>query len=396
MNKQNLTLVLTAVRDIIDRHSCQCNVAAPIHTYGITWECGSTSPACTRIGDSAAFEDPVPAIGTGSGSSPFDPLMPWAGMVRSTDANAGEVVAIPKYWYRINKDGNTLSVEIADGAKDGFSVSPAHMDRGDGKGERDVVYVGRYHCGMSDVAVAEARDNPLLSTMLGSVSGKVPQANGTRSDFREAIHALGDNVWQMDYATYWTIAMLYLVEFANWDSQAMIGYGCGDGGAAVASGYTDSMTYHTGTNLSDRTSYGNGVQYRWIEGLWDNVSDWIDGYYQSNLAVNIIMNPAEFSDTEGGIAIGNVSEAMGYITDWAVPDVDGYSWAMLPSGFNADDPNSSVGVGDMSEFNLGGVVLVFGGGFGVQSPDFGLFSLGGSDGASAAYGLVGARLLVLP
>lgn len=386
MNKQNLTLVLTAVRDIIDRHSCQCNVAAPIHTYGITWECGNTSPACTRIGDSVAFEDPVPAIGTGSGSSPFDTLMPWAGMVRSTDANAGEVVAIPKYWYRINKDGNTLSIEIADGAKDGFSVSPAHMDRGDGKGERDVVYVGRYHCGTGDST----------GTTVGSVSGKVPQVNGTRAQCRQAIHALGDNVWQMDYATYWTIAMLYLVEFANWDSQAMIGYGCGDGGAAVASGYTDSMTYHTGTNLSSRTSYGNGVQYRWIEGLWDNVADWIDGYYQNNLAVNIIMNPAEFSDTEGGVAIGNVSEAMGYITDWAVPDVDGYSWAMLPSGFNADDQNSPVGVGDMSGFDSVGVVLSFGGIFAGQFPFYGLFCLGGAYGASDAYNNAGARLLVLP
>lgn len=386
MNKQNLTLVLTAVRDIIDRHSCQCNVAAPIHTYGITWECGSTSPACTRIGDSAAFEDPVPAVGTGSGASPFDTLMPWAGMVRSTDANAGEVVAIPKYWYRINKDGNTLSIEIADGAKDGFSVSPAHMDRGDGKGERDIVYVGRYHCGTGNSA----------GTTVGSVSGKVPQVNGTRAQCRQAIHALGDNVWQMDYATYWTIAMLYLVEFANWDSQAMIGYGCGDGGAAVASGYTDSMTYHTGTNLSSRTSYGNGVQYRWIEGLWDNVADWIDGYYQNNLAVNIIMNPAEFSDTEGGVAIGNVSEAMGYITDWAVPDVDGYSWAMLPSGFNADDPNSPVGVGDMSEFDSVGVVLGFGGFFSVQDPYYGLFYLFVNYRASDASSRAGARLLVLP
>mgnify|MGYP004631949999 FL=1 len=386
MNKQNLTLVLTAVRDIIDRHSCQCNVAAPIHTYGITWECGSTSPACTRIGDSATFEDPSPAVGTGSGASPFDTLMPWAGMVRSTDANAGEVVAIPKYGYRINKDGNALSIEIADGAKDGFSVSPAHMDRGDGKGERDVVYVGRYHCGTGDSE----------GTTAGSVSGKVPQVNGTRAQCRQAIHALGDNVWQMDYATYWTIAMLYLVEFANWDSQAVIGYGCGNGDATVASGYTDSMTYHTGTNLSSRTSYGNGVQYRWIEGWWDNVADWIDGYYQSNLAVNIIMNPAEFSDTEGGVAIGNVSEAMGYITDWAVPDVDGYSWAMLPSGFNADNPESPVGGGDMSVFDSVGVVLNFGGDFRDQNPFYGLFSLIGDSRASNAGNLVGARLLVLP
>lgn len=385
MNKQNLTLVLTAVRDIIDRHSCQCNVAAPVHTYGITWECGSTSPVCARIGDSAAFEAPVPAIGTGSGASPFDTLMPWAGMVRSTDANAGEVVAIPKYWYRINKDGNTLSIEIADGAKDGFSVSPAHMDRGDGKGERDIVYVGRYHCGTGDSA----------GTTVGSVSGKLPQVQGTRAQFREAIHALGDNVWQFDYATYWTIAMLYLVEFANWDSQAMIGYGCGNGDEAVASGYTDSMTYHTGTNLSSRASYGNGVQYRWIEGLWDNVADWIDGYYQDNLAVNIVLNPAEFSDTEGGAAIGNVTENFGWVTNWTVPSADGYSWAMLPSAFDKDS-QTAAGTCDYSGFLSSGVVLIFGGYFVDQDPDYGLFSLDGRNRASGSYRSVGARLLVLP
>lgn len=71
MNKENLTLVLTAIRDIIDRHECQASTpTSSAHTYGVTWECGSTLPVCTRIGDSAAFADPAPAVGTGSGSSP--------------------------------------------------------------------------------------------------------------------------------------------------------------------------------------------------------------------------------------------------------------------------------------------------------------------------------------
>lgn len=381
MNKENLTLVLTAIRDIIDRHECQASApTSSAHTYGITWECGSTSPVCTRTGDSAAFADPVPAVGTGGGSSPFDTLMPWAGMVRSTDANAGEVVAIPKYWYRVAKDGNTLSIEIADGEKEGFSVSPAHMDRGDGKGERDMIYVGRYHCG---------------NTACKSVTGDLPKVKQTRAQFREAIHTLGDNVWQFDFATYWTIAMLYLVEFANWDTQSMIGAGCGDGKAAVASGYTDAMTYHTGTNLADRATYGNGVQYRWIEGLWDNVADWVDGYYQNNLSASVIMNPAEFSDTTGGVYIGLVPGTQGWITDWSVPSVNGYSWAMLPGRLDA---GSKVGVGacDMSGFGSEGSVLSFGGIFVLPNPFCGLFCLDGVKQASDSNVGGGARLLVLP
>ena len=67
MNKENLTLVLTAVRDIIDRHGGQVpsTPTSSAHTYGITWECGSTSPVCTRIGDSAAFADPRTRCGYG-------------------------------------------------------------------------------------------------------------------------------------------------------------------------------------------------------------------------------------------------------------------------------------------------------------------------------------------
>lgn len=350
------------------------------HTYGITWECGSTSPVCTRIGDSAAFADPVPAVGTGSGSSPFDTLMPWAGMVRSTDANAGEVVAIPKYWYRVAKDNNILSIEIADGEKEGFSVSPAHMDRGDGRGERDVIYVGRYHCGQ---------------TACKSATGDLPKVEQTRAEFREAIHSLGDNVWQFDFATYWTIAMLYLVEFANWDTQSMIGAGCGDGEAAVASGYTDAMTYHTGTNLADRATYGNGVQYRWIEGLWDNVADWVDGYYQNNLSASVIMNPAEFSDTTGGVYIGLVPGTYGWTIDWTIPSANGYSWAMLPGRLDASE-EAIVGTCDFSMFDSNGAVLFFGGIFYPLVPYFGLFSLCSNDLASATYNNTGARLLVLP
>ena len=62
-------------------------------------------------------------------------------------------------------------------------------------------------------------------------------------------------------------------------------------------GYTDNMTYHTGTTQSSRTSYGLGEQYRHIEGLWDNVYDWLDGCYYDANGLNIILNPSSFSDS---------------------------------------------------------------------------------------------------
>ena len=91
----------------------------------------------------------------------------------------------------------------------------------------------------------------------------------------------------MDYAMRLTIWMLMLVEFADNDFQAKIGYGCGDNSAVGAIGYTDSMTYHTGTTQSARTTYGLGTQYRYIEGLWDNVLDWMDGCYYSSSGMSV-------------------------------------------------------------------------------------------------------------
>ncbi len=102
-------------------------------------------------------------------------------MVRVTDAVAGELVAIPKFWYKWTKSGNSLKLQIADKETVGFHVSPAHADRGDGKGERDIVYIGRYHCNTNNYK---------------SQSGVKPKANITRSTARTSIHNLGSNIWQ--------------------------------------------------------------------------------------------------------------------------------------------------------------------------------------------------------
>ena len=101
------------------------------------------------------------------------------------------------------------------------------MNRGDGKGERDVIYVGRYHS----------------CSTYKSTTGQLPKNNITRSDARTAAHSLGSNVWSFDFATRVTIWMLYLVEFADWNSQDKIGYGCGTRKITRAVRY-DSKNHH--------------------------------------------------------------------------------------------------------------------------------------------------------
>lgn len=342
--------------------------------YGVQWD-GTAATTWSRTDAAETFVNPTPAVNNGNGSSPFDAIMPWAGMVVEDDATAGKLVKIPKYWFKWTRSGNGMKLQISNGPEAGFHVSPAHADRGDGKGERDYVYVGRYHC----------------NTSYKSQAGSQPAASMTRAAARSSIHNLGSTYWQYDFAMYWTIMMLYLVEYANWNSQATIGYGCSPSGSKFNMGATDNMVYHTGTSAASRTTYGS-VQYRHIEGLWDNVYDWCDGIRFSGSTVYCIANPASFSDTSGGTNVGTRATSSGWISGWTNPTADGFEYALYP---NAVSGSETTYVCDYCNYSASGVVLRVGGYYG-QSQDRGAFFLSGDYAASGAYSSIGCRLQKLP
>lgn len=345
------------------------------HIYGVVWD-GTSTTVWSRTDEAASFVNPTPyRAGATSYGSPFDNLYPWSGMVRVTDAVAGELVAIPKFWYKWTKSGNSLKLQIADKETDGFHVSPAHADRGDGKGERDIVYIGRYHCNTNNYK---------------SQSGVKPKANITRSTARTSIHNLGSNIWQSDIQMRMTIWMLYLVEFADWNSQKTIGKGCGNNSATENMGYTDSMPYHTGTTLASRDSYGLGTQYRYIEGLWDNVYDWGDGCYYNSNGLNIINTPSSFSDNSGGTAVGVPSS--GWPSAFTVATVAGLEWVIYPTASGGSETTYSA---DYWYFNASSPCLCFGGYY-YQVGNYGLFFVSYYSGASNSNAFIGCRLQKLP
>lgn len=345
-----------------------------VKIYGASWD-GSSTTKWTRTDDAAGFTDPVPAINNGNGSSPFDNRLPWSGMVKE-ERTGGTMVKIPKFWYKLTQSGNGIKIQIADKATAGFSVSPAHMDRGDGKGERDVVYIGRYHCGASNYK---------------SVTGQKPKVNITRSTARSSIHALGSNIWQMDFAMRFTLWLLYIVEFADWNTQKTIGGGCSEttsnSSAVFNMGKTDGMTYHTGTVSNAHTAYGV-CQYRNIEGLWDNCYDWMDGCYYNSNGMSIIKNPNSFSDSSGGSSAGKPSN--GYPSKFTVKTVDGMQM-FYPTEANGSDTTYSC---DSWSFGTSGPCLFVGGNYG-QVAGHGLFYVGYA-GTSYSYVNIGARLQELP
>lgn len=355
------------------------------NVYGVSWDL-SSSNRMTRTDAAAGFANPSPSVGGSGGSSPFDGIWPWSGMQIVEDEVAGTFVSIPKYYYRIQRTDDALNIQITDKATAGFSVSPAHMDRGDGKGERDVVYIARYKC-TGDTGV--------------SASGAAPTASMTRAQFRTAAAAQGYSI--TDYAMFWTVRLLMVVEFATWDFQGAIGYGCGNGSSVENTGSTDDMGYHTGTISESEETYAVGVQYRYIEDMWANVVEFIDGWrIEANeddecYDVYITLNPAEYSDTEGGVKVSSISAAVangGFIMDWDVPSVAGYSWALTPSAAGEE------GIEDGNEFvadvcGFYGPALVSGGFYGDLYPDCGPFFLSGNV-AEVSDPVAGARLQKIP
>lgn len=267
------------------------------HIYGVEWPntTGNDTQVLIRTDDSANFADPDPYVADGNhpGSSPFDNCMPWSGITTET-INGNVYVKIPKFWFKFTTkvaNGNITKIQIADYPATGFNVSPAHMDKG--YGEQDYAYIGRYISG-SDPC---------------SKSGETPNQM-TRAAARTAVRALGTGYELLDYSALVAIWALYLVEFAHTDSQAKIGYGCRSDSSRYDTGVTDAMPYHTGTMASDRTTYVNGTQYRYIEDLWGNMSAWVDGVRVSQSNSNRYLHAyntfSEYAETGGGFNCGKV------------------------------------------------------------------------------------------
>lgn len=342
--------------------------------YGVEWDMSSTS-ALTRIGGAALFSAPSPATSlTASGSSPFDSIQPWAGMKRYNIINGAvsyseddsgfsekdydTVVYIPEFWFRCVKDPwNKWRWAISPVAKDGFTKHP-----GSGR------YVGRYHTSGSSSAVY-------------SKSGSKPLVSTTRPNFRTYSHNKGDDWWMIDIETWSAIQLLYLVEFANWDSQAVLGTGQVSG-SLIAVGGTDGAAYHTVKRN------GSSNQYRWLEDLWSNCYDWVDGLTFSNYVAYVCEDNANSGDTTTNhVSSGCSVPSGGYIQDYFY--CEAFPWVFLPSKINSSNQ------GYIPDYVDSNVPCVYVGGY-FSSGDYrGLFCLN-CDTASSSRGSIGSRLLYIP
>lgn len=341
------------------------------NVFGVMWDTSNSSTALTRLTPStdpygyvtkSVTTEPKPAVGTGAGSSPFDSYAPWSGMQKTTmDGNV--MVVIPTFYVAYKESGTRKYFYVADNVKTGFTKHPG-SDK----------YVGRYHMNSSGK----------------SASGNSPYANITRATARNKAKSLGSKYHLYDFATYCAIIWLYLIEFADWDCQSKIAMGRVNQNSAVSSGKTDAMVYHTGTGGS-RISDGNAAcQYRWIENLWGNVSQWVDGFNANGTEAYYCTDPSKYADdtTTGYTKIGTLPES-GWIKDLTVTD----NGLLIPKTSGGSETTY---VPDyVYSFSPGWRVLFVGGSWN-NGTHAGLLFFNAYNASSDSYSYISARLLCEP
>lgn len=320
---------------------------------GVSWDKTNPSTQLTRLTPTtdpngfvtiAITSEPQPAVGAGAGSSPFDNYMPWSGMeeyniidglVSYKKGDPGfsrtehdTMVFLPKFYYRVIDTETIRYFYVADKQITGFDIHPGSN-----------TYVGRYN------------------TISGyySKSGVAPLVRVSRASVRTSSRAKGTGWDGYDYMTWCAVWLLYLVEFADWNSQSVIGDGITSANAAQNNGATDSMLYHTGR--ASGTSNLSAVQFRWIENPFGNVFDWIDGVNFNEHFAYLCTDPANYDDdteknyTNTGVAIpvdGFISGAgLSSTFPWAfLPSADGGSASTyIPDYTNSDNNWSALAVG---------------------------------------------------
>jgi len=363
----------------------RANVEAPTATtadgaYGVEWSYGNSSPALTRKGLAASFADPLPAEGvSGNGSSPFDNILPWSGMKRynvvngqiipDTDPSFDEsthdtVVYIPEFYYTAYKDTTNSKWlwAVSPTAKEGYCKHP-----GSGR------YIGRFHTGGT-------------SSGAYSKSGVAPLTNTSQTDFRTYSAAKGAGWRMMDLAAWSAIQLLYLVEFAHFDSQTKLGGGWNTGSVGSMGG-TGSALYHT------VKATGAHNQYRWIEDPFSNVRDWIDGFIGSKSSNCFAAANSSYTGTKTDL------NDLGFRLP-AANDISGFGyseyapWAFIPNASTSDSSYATYVCGQVSS-NSSAYPASVGGRYNAYA-GYGLFYFYADSAASYTYAGLGSRLLYKP
>ena len=340
----------------------------------------TSSSAWERTNDSVGLNANATHDGTDVVND-FDNLYPWSkiktvnmadnGTINAQigdvnfkfDGTNGEVMTyIPPFYWKRWQDSSYEYIQISNNTFDGASYSEGF-------------YVGRY----------------TTSSGTHSKSGVTSQVSTNITNFRTQARAKGTGWQQMDYH-YLLLQMLYLVEYADYNSQTKLGQGVtlSTNTAQVSSGALDSLLMKSGCLTNDGAA---SVMYRGIENPFGNIWQFVDGLNIKDNVAYINYDPSSYAvDTFDGDY-----SAIGYTNATA----NGYANTM---GYDSNNPMCafpiSVGSGagasayitDYYYQNTGNRIAVVGGSWDRGAPA-GVFCWSFHNDSSPTYSHLGSRLL---
>ena len=281
--------------------------------------------------------------------------------------DAGDVmIEIPKFYYKIGRNGNYVEVKIANALMAGFT-DYAFSYKGESK---DKFYIGAY-LGYKD-----------SNNKLRSLTGKTVTGNITIGAARTAAQANGAGYEQLSFNKLTALQVLYVVMFKNLNSQAALGQGYTSASNFRDTGATDEKGMTYGTNTA--ASADDTVKFLGIEDFYGNLYQWVDGYVSGNNIV--LVADGNFNDTGDGYE----SHARhGSVSYSYIKDVEGDNiLAFTPKTGGA---STTTYYADYGHIGNSAFVPFFGGYYG-DGAFAGAFRLGCGFSASGANPIIGARL----
>ncbi len=219
----------------------------------------------------------------------------------ATGSNGQVMVEQPKFFYKFvplnlfkveGQEGwscDKFRIYLSDTAKRGFKIHP-NFTRGVPATIKDFIYSAAYEGSIYDASARTLILNDkqvadFAADKLCSISGAKPCSgltqNLTRANTRKLANNRGSGFQITDFLSNSATQMLFLVEYASFDTQSKIGMGVvsfTDDGAtnmAIVNGGTDNLG-----NISGMANGDNGkvsITYRGEENFWGNIWSWEDG-----------------------------------------------------------------------------------------------------------------------
>jgi len=301
------------------------------------------------------------------------------------DGTDGQVmVEIPKFYYRNTYNSNVHSPSVRLAPWPGYALHPAFI--------RDGVEVdNRYY------SAFEGFNN---GGKLRSQLGQFPTVYQTRATFRVYAHAVGTGWRQEDFYLRSAVQLLYLIEYASFNSQSMIGLGATNWGGywntyngyypVWKTGLSLFKGNKTGNNVSTANTLGNGsyMTYRGIENWYGHIWKWLDG-------INVISNRAWVSGNETQFADATIANYTDTETNMATSNE--YQATLLPLSYGFLCATTGAGtttkITDYYYQSTGNRVVYVGGGLD-SGANAGAFYFDADAASGSAYAYIGGRAVL--